>query len=78
MATKNPNPVQVNYAEITRLEKKLADIMDDIPYMTRGTEASDDALRQMREHLAAAVRLGEGVRDVEGPRYARSAAANTV
>jgi len=72
------------YADVSRLEGELNHVMDNIPAPALESEGyawrpcTGDALRQAATALEVVVRLLEGVRDAEGPRYARSPAANTV
>ena len=66
------------YANVSRLEGELNHVMDDIPAPALESERTRDALRQAAGKLDEVVRLLEGVRDEEGPRYERSPMANEV
>jgi hypothetical protein len=66
------------YAQVSRLEGELNHVMDDIPAAALESERTRDALRQAAGKLEEVVRLLEGVREEEAPRYERSPMANQV
>jgi hypothetical protein len=75
--------VQKAYERLAGCESELNQLIDEIPYAVLGSGPgpehlrTGDALRQAAEKLDEVVRLLEGVRDAEAPRYERSPLANS-